>query len=93
MNPAFRQRCTGTYNMSGMTVVVGQDSGGQLTVRVGSQPTFRLRPYQGRTFVVVELEGFRNEFRPGPDGEVNDLIFHQPNGTFMARRAPAEASP
>jgi CubicO group peptidase (beta-lactamase class C family) len=92
MDPSFRQRCTGTYSLGITTAIVGQDSDGQLTVRVGSQPTLRLRPYQGRTFVVVELEGFRNEFSLGPDGEVDELIFHQPNGTFVARRAPAEAS-
>jgi hypothetical protein len=32
------------------------------------------------------------EFRPGPDGRVDELIFHQPNGTFVARRAQAAAS-
>jgi hypothetical protein len=34
-----------------------------------------------------ELEGFRVEFHLGPDGKVDELIFHQPNGTFVARRA------
>ena len=63
------------------TVVVGQDSDGQLTLTVGSQPTYKLRPYQSRTFVIDELAGFRVEFRRGPDGEVDELIFHQPNGT------------
>jgi hypothetical protein len=27
------------------------------------------------------------EFHLGPDGETDELFFHQPNGTFMARRA------
>ena len=31
---------------------------GQLTLTVGSEPTRGLRPYQGRTFVTVEAEGF-----------------------------------
>ena len=31
-----------------------------------------------RTFVIDELEGFRVEFHLGPDGEVDELFFHQP---------------
>jgi hypothetical protein len=27
------------------------------------------------------------EFHLGPDEEVDELFFHQPNGTFVARRA------
>jgi hypothetical protein len=86
-NPAFRQHCTGTFSHGGTTVVVGQDRDGQLTLTVGSQPTYKLRPYQSRTFVIDELEGFRAEFHLGSDGEVDELILHQPNGTFLARRA------
>ena len=41
---------------------------------------------------IVEREGFRVEFRRGPDGAVYELIFHQPNGTFMARRTDAGVS-
>jgi CubicO group peptidase (beta-lactamase class C family) len=87
MNPAFRQHCTGTFSQGATTVVVGQDNDGQLTLTVGSQPTWKLRPYQSRTFVIDEFEGFRVEFHLGPDGEVDELFFHQPNGTFVARRA------
>jgi CubicO group peptidase (beta-lactamase class C family) len=86
-NPAFRQHCTGTFSQGVTTVVVGQDNDGQLTLTVGSQPTYKLHPYQSRTFVIDELEGFRVEFHLDPDGEVDELIFHQPNGTFVARRA------
>ena len=87
VDPAFRQHCAGTFSHGGMTVVVGQDKDGQLTLTIGSQPTYKLRPYQSRTFVIDELQGFRVEFHLGPDGEVDQLIFHQPNGTFVARRA------
>src|SRR5713226_7150179 len=86
-NPAFRQHCTGTFSHGATTVVVGQDRDGQLTLTVGSQPTYKLRPHQSRTFVIDEPEGFRVEFHLGPDGEVDELFFHQPNGTFVARRA------
>jgi CubicO group peptidase (beta-lactamase class C family) len=86
-NSAFRQHCTGRFSQGATTVVVGQDNDGQLTLIVGSQPTYKLRPHQNQTFVIDELEGFRVEFHLGPDGKVDELIFHQPNGTFVARRA------
>ena len=54
-NPTFRQHCTGTFSQGITTVVVGQDNDGQLTLRVGSQPTYKLRTYQGRTFVIDEV--------------------------------------
>jgi CubicO group peptidase (beta-lactamase class C family) len=86
-NPAFRQHCVGAYSFGATTVVVAQNSDGQLTLTVGSQPVHMLRPYQRRTFVIGELEGFRAEFHLGPDGEVDELLFHQPDGTFVGRRA------
>jgi CubicO group peptidase (beta-lactamase class C family) len=92
VNPAFRQRCIGTYSYGATTVVVAQDNDGHLTLTVGSQPTRKLRPYQSRTFVIDGIESFRVEFHLGPDGDVDELIFHQPNGTFVARRASVTAS-
>ena len=86
MDQAFRKACTGTFSRPMTTIVVAQDNDGQLVVTVASQPTYKLRPYQGRTFAIVELVGFRVEFRSSPDGAVDELIFHQPNGAFLARR-------
>jgi CubicO group peptidase (beta-lactamase class C family) len=83
----FRRRCTGTFISHGIqAVVVGQDGDGQLTLTIGSQPTCALRPSQGRSFVVAAAAASRVEFHLGPDGEADELIFHQPNGTFVARR-------
>ena len=85
--PTFRQHCTGAFSYGVTTIVVGQDYDGQLTLAIGSQPTLKLRPYQNRTFVIDGLAGFRVEFHLGPDREADELIFHQPNGTFVAPRA------
>ena len=86
-NPAFRQHCAGTFISQGIaTVIVGQDNDGQLTLTIGSEPTCKLHPYQSRTFAIDEREGVRVEFHLGPDGVADELIFHQPNGTFVARR-------
>lgn len=87
VDPAFRQRYSGNFSAGATMVVVAQDNDRQLTLTVGSGPTYKLHPYQNRTFVIDRLEGFRVEFHLGPDREVDELIFHQPNGTFVAPRA------
>jgi hypothetical protein len=51
-------------------------------------PWYRLTPLQGRKFRIVELEGFVVEFA-GQDTGVDRIIFHQPNGTFVAERVAA----
>jgi Domain of unknown function (DUF3471) len=87
VDPAFRQHYTGSFSAGATMAVVAQDNDRQLTLTVGSGPTYKLHPYQNRTFVIDKFESFRVEFHLGPDGEVDELIFHQPNGTFVAPRA------
>jgi hypothetical protein len=50
-----------------------------------NQPAYRLAPQEGRRFRIVELDGFFVEFR-GEGAIIDELIFHQPNGTFVAKR-------
>ncbi len=87
MDPAFRRDCVGTFSHGMTTIVVGRDNDDELTLTVGGQPTSRLLPYQARTFTIAGPVGCRVEFRRGPEGTVDELIFYQPNGTFTARRA------
>ena len=86
MDAGFRKTCVGRYKYGAVIHVVSQDADDQLTLKPDYQPLYRLRPYQGGIFTIVELEGFRVEFRRGDDGAVRELVFHQPNGTFIARR-------
>src|SRR5262249_21979146 len=87
MNPVFRQRCAGAYRYGALAVVVAQDGDGQLTWTPAGEPTYKLRPYRSRTFVIDGYEGFRVEFHLGPDGQADEVIMHYPRGTFVARRA------
>jgi CubicO group peptidase (beta-lactamase class C family) len=82
---AFRARCVGTFKSGPTTHRVTMDAEGQLVLKPDNQPAYRLAPRQGRRFRIVELEGFIVEFR-GDGTIVDELIFHQPNGTFIARR-------
>ena len=92
LDPAFRTACIGHYIRGDATHVVSEDAEGQLTLKIPYQPLYQLRPYQGATFAIVRLDGFRVEFRRGPTGTVDELVYHQLNGTFVARRAETESS-
>jgi CubicO group peptidase (beta-lactamase class C family) len=82
---AFRARCVGSFKGGPTTHRVTLDAEGQLVLRPDHQPAYRLAPQQGRRFRIVELEGFVVEFR-GEGTVVDELTFHQPNGTFVAKR-------
>ena len=84
LDGAFRARCVGTYK-SGVTMHrVALNPDGQLILKPDNQPAYRLLPEQGRRFQIAELEGHSVEF----SGEtiIDEVIFHQPNGTFVAAR-------
>jgi CubicO group peptidase (beta-lactamase class C family) len=83
---AFRARCVGIFKAGPTTHRVMLDAEGQLVLKPDNQPTYRLAPQHARRFRIVELEGFVVEFR-GEGTVVDEMIFHQPNGTFVAKRA------
>jgi CubicO group peptidase (beta-lactamase class C family) len=89
MDAGFRAACAGTYSHGQTINVVALDANGELTLKPPSQPTYKLRPYQAAIFTIAELPEFRVEFRRGPDGAVDEMIFHQPNGSFVAKRTEA----
>jgi CubicO group peptidase (beta-lactamase class C family) len=84
-DPAFRQKCIGIFSGGDTAHSVTQDSEGNLVLKPDNQPAYRLAPRQGRQFRIVELEGYVVEFR-GDGTSVDEIIFHQPNGTFVAKR-------
>jgi CubicO group peptidase (beta-lactamase class C family) len=81
----FRARCVGSFKGGPTTHRVALDAEGQLVLKPDHQPAYRLAPQQGRRFRIVELEGFVVEFR-GEGAVVDEITFHQPNGTFVATR-------
>jgi hypothetical protein len=82
---AFRARCVGIFKGGPTTHRVTLDAEGQLVLQPDNQPAYRLAAQHGRRFRIVELEGFVVEFR-GEGTIVDEVIFRQPNGTFVARR-------
>jgi CubicO group peptidase (beta-lactamase class C family) len=89
LDPAFRAACVGVYRHGPKHQVIAQDAQGQLTLSFADQETYSLFPYRDRTFDIRELPGFRAEFQRNDAGVVDTIIFHQPDGTFTARRARA----
>jgi CubicO group peptidase (beta-lactamase class C family) len=84
-NATFRERCIGNFKGGATTHRVMLDTEGHLVLKSDNQPAYRLAPQQGRRFRILELEGFVVEFR-GEGTIVDEVIFHQPNGTFIAKR-------
>lgn len=85
-DPAFRARCVGQFKGGATVHEVTLDPQGGLVLKPDNQPAYRLEPLQGRRFRIVELDGFVVEFKG--DGErITGIIFHQPNGTFVAERS------
>ncbi|MBR0721858.1 serine hydrolase [Bradyrhizobium manausense] len=85
LDPAFRAKCVGHFRSGSITHLVTRDSEGRLILKPDFQPAYRLEPQQGRRFRIVELDGFAVEFR-GEGESVDQIVFHQPNGTFVADR-------
>jgi hypothetical protein len=82
---SFRARCVGAYKGGSTIHRVTLDAQDQLELKPVNQPGYRLAPQDGRRFRIVELERFFVEFS-GEGTIVNEVIFHQPNGTFVATR-------
>jgi hypothetical protein len=92
LDSAFRKRCVGEYRGGVITHSVTLNASGQLVLKPDRQPAYRLKPYQGRTFTVGQLEGFRVEFKSAASGDtIEEIVFHQPNGTFFAQRIARES--
>ena len=91
VDPVFHARCVGQFRSGAITHRVTLDSEGRLILKPDHQPAYRLEPQQGRQFRIVELEGFAVEFR-GEGDEIGQIVFHQPNGTFVADRVVEQKS-
>ncbi|MDA9434881.1 serine hydrolase [Bradyrhizobium sp. CCBAU 51627] len=89
LDPAFRERCVGEFRSGAITHRVTLDGEGRLILKSDYQPAYRLEPQQGRRFRIAELEGFAVEFR-GEGQSIGQIVFHQPNGTFLADRMVEE---
>lgn len=83
-DPSFRARCVGRYK-GAVFHRITLDAQDKLVLKIEFQSAYHLEPLQGRRFRIAELEGFVVEFK-GDDADVSEIVFHQPNGIFVAAR-------
>jgi len=81
----------GEYALGATTVSVAiREEEVQLTVP--GQPAYTLVRQKDLKFAIKGLSGFSVEFRKEASGQVNELVFFQPDGTFIAKRKPSTVS-
>jgi CubicO group peptidase (beta-lactamase class C family) len=78
----FLQPFTGSYALGPQTVTVSLKSDSALALAMPGQPPYELKPVSGTRFEVPGLTGYNVEFRK----DSGELIFYQPNGTYVAKR-------
>jgi CubicO group peptidase (beta-lactamase class C family) len=85
-NPAFLRKLTGAYDLKEGKLKIDLRGECTLTLAVQGQPLYVLEPYKGTSFKIKGIPGFVIEFVLDKDGNVKELISHQPNGDFTAKR-------
>ena len=80
------QRYVGEYELSGTTIKVFIKGEDELYLFVPGQPEYELFATAVHKFSIKSLEGYSVSFSEGEGGEINEVSFIQPNGTFKATR-------
>lgn len=83
---SFLQAFVGQYELGATTVAVALKGDSALTLTVPGQPTYELVPTRGTSFDIKGLNGYSVEFKKDAAGAVAEVVFYQPNGTFVAKR-------
>ena len=86
---AFLQKFVGRYDFNGTEANVFLQGEEKLIMEVPGQPQYELVPYKDTTFNLKGMKGFSVEFVLDNEGKVKELISHQPNGDFTAKRKGA----
>jgi len=82
----FLEKFVGTYILSGVEITVALREGKGLIMTIPGQQDFELVPYRGTEFNLKGVPGYSVEFKQDAAGLVAELISHQPNGTFTAKK-------
>jgi CubicO group peptidase (beta-lactamase class C family) len=83
---SFLEPLTGEYTLGAQTVTVTLQGEDTLILSVPGQRPYELAPRKGTTFDIKGLTGFSVEFKKDAAGAVTEVVFYQPNGTFVAQR-------
>jgi hypothetical protein len=83
---SFLEKFAGQYELSGVEIKVALKGEKTLSLTVPGQPDYELVPYRGTEFNLKGLQGYSIEFKTNAAGAVTEAVFHQPNGTFTAKK-------
>lgn len=86
MDKAELEKYVGDYELPGIvakTYIKGENT---LYLLVPGQPEYELLPLEKHKFALKILDGFKLEFVEGESGNIAEVLFVQPNGTFKAKR-------
>jgi CubicO group peptidase (beta-lactamase class C family) len=83
---SFLEKLCGRYELQGQTVTVLLRGENTLVATLPGQPPLELVPYKGTEFTIKGATGFSLEFKLDAAGAATEAVFHQPNGTFTAKK-------
>jgi CubicO group peptidase (beta-lactamase class C family) len=83
---SFLEPLTGKYALGPQQVSFEIRADGVMTIVLPGRPPAELEGVRGTRFNVKGRAGFSVEFRKDTDGRWNEVVFFQPNGTFVAKR-------
>jgi len=83
---SFLEKFVGQYELSGVEIKVALRDEKTLSLTAPGQPDYELVPYKGTEFNLKGLQGYSLEFKTDAAGNVTEAVFHQPNGTFTAKK-------
>jgi len=83
---SFLETLVGQYELAGTTVTFSLKGEKALVLAIPGQPQYELVPAKGMSFDIKGLTGFSVEFKKDASGAVTEVVFYQPNGTFVAKR-------
>lgn len=86
LDPKFLEPLAGQYQIGPVTATVSLQGDKGLTLTMPGQPVYELVPVKDLRFNVKGLTGFSLEFKKDAAGLAAEVIFYQPNGTFVAKR-------
>lgn len=80
------ERFVGEYQIEAQTITVALQGQDTLMLTVAGQPTYQLVPVRDTLFNIKGLNGYSVEFKKGESESIVELVLHQPNGSFVAKR-------
>jgi CubicO group peptidase (beta-lactamase class C family) len=78
----------GEYTV-GDTVISVALAGEELQLKIPGEPVYTLVPQKELRFTIAGRSGYSVEFHKDNNGQVNEMVFFQPDGTFVAKRKSA----